>query len=75
MVPSCGVGPLPLPGPGERGHEWFAVQVRSGREHLCARHLQMRGYNVFLPCYYEQRRWSDRIKKIETALFPAMCSA
>ena len=70
MVTSCGPGSLPLPGLGEHGHEWFAVQVRSGREHLCARHLQMRGYNVFLPCYYEHRRWSDRVKKIETALFP-----
>jgi transcription termination/antitermination protein NusG len=50
-------------------HEWFAVQVTAGRERLSARHLQVRGYDVFLPCYYEHRRWSDRIKKVETPLF------
>jgi transcription antitermination factor NusG len=48
---------------------WFAVQVRSGREPLCARHLEMRGYSVFLPCYHEDRRWSDRVKRVERALF------
>lgn len=48
---------------------WFAVQVRSGRERLTARHLRTRGYEVFLPCYEERRRWSDRIKRIERALF------
>jgi transcription antitermination factor NusG len=41
-----------------------------GREHSCARHLQVRGYEVFLPCSRQNRRWSDRIKKIERALFP-----
>lgn len=49
--------------------EWFAVQVRTGREHLAARHIRSRGYQVFLPCYTETRRWSDRIKEVERALF------
>src|SRR5947209_10782833 len=49
--------------------EWFAAQVWAGREHVCARHLLVRGYDVFLPCYQEHRRWSDRVKKIERALF------
>jgi transcription antitermination factor NusG len=50
--------------------DWFAVQVRAGREQLSARHLQQRGYEVFLPCCVERRRRSDRIKKISRALFP-----
>ncbi len=50
-------------------HEWFAVQSWAGREPLCAKHLVARGYDVFLPCYREQRRWSDRTKTIERALF------
>ena len=50
-------------------HEWFAVQVWSGREHLSARHLSQRGYEVFLPSYRDRRRWSDRIKVVERALF------
>jgi transcription antitermination factor NusG len=49
--------------------DWFAVQVWSGREHLSARHLAQRGYEVFLPHYREQRRWSDRLKVVERALF------
>jgi transcription antitermination factor NusG len=49
--------------------EWFAVQVWSGREHISAQHLGLRGYEVFLPRYREPRRWSDRIKIVERALF------
>jgi len=67
MLPDC--GSRLLPGLGENGHEWFAAHVRSGREHLCVRHLEMRGYKVFLPCYYEHRRWSDSIKRIYKPLF------
>lgn len=49
--------------------DWFAAQVWSGREMFSAEQLRMRGYDVFLPCYRERRRWSDRIKTIERALF------
>jgi transcription antitermination factor NusG len=49
--------------------EWFAIQVWSGRERLSAKHLSERGYEVFLPRYGERRRWSDRIKVVERALF------
>ena len=49
--------------------EWFATQVRVGREHYSARHLQMRGYEVFLPCHRESRRWSDRVKHVSHPLF------
>ena len=49
--------------------QWFAVQVRTGRELLSAQHLQSRGYEVFLPRYRERRRWSDRVKTVDRALF------
>ena len=49
--------------------EWFAVQVWSRREHISAKHLRLRGYEVFLPCYHEPRRWSDRVKMVHCALF------
>src|SRR6185503_3221838 len=49
--------------------DWFAAQVWTGREHACAQHLGARGYDVFLPCYRDRRRWSDRIKVVEKALF------
>lgn len=50
--------------------DWFAVQVRTGRERLSASHLRLRGYEVLLPCYCERRRWSDRVKNVERPLFP-----
>ncbi len=49
--------------------EWFALQVWTGREEPCAVQLRARGYDVFLPRYWERRRWSDRIKRIERAMF------
>jgi transcription antitermination factor NusG len=48
---------------------WFAVQVWAGREHKSALQLQSRGYEIFLPCATESRRWSDRIKRVERPLF------
>jgi len=51
------------------GNDWFAVQVWTSREHLSAKHLVARRYEVFLPCYLAQRKWSDRIKNVERALF------
>jgi len=43
--------------------------VWAGREREGATHLQARGYEVFLPCYQERRRWSDRVKTVQRALF------
>lgn len=53
----------------EDKNQWFAIQVRCGREQLTATHLRVRGYEVFLPCYRELRRWSGRPKEIVRALF------
>lgn len=50
--------------------QWLAVQVRSGREQFSGEGLRQRGYEVFVPLYRERRRWSDRVKTIERALFP-----
>lgn len=50
--------------------DWFAVQVVARREHLTATHLSVRGYEVFLPCYTERRRWADRVKIVDRTLFP-----
>lgn len=58
--------PTELP---ESRSEWFALQVWSGREHLCAEHLSLRGYEVFLPYYCERRRWTDRVHTVKRALF------
>jgi transcription antitermination factor NusG len=54
---------------GEPANHWFAIQVWAGREHRAAEHLRARGYDIFLPRYLEHHRWSDRVKKVERALF------
>ena len=49
--------------------QWFAAQVWAGREHLATAHLRSRGYEIFCPRYYEYRRLSDRVKRIDRPLF------
>jgi transcription antitermination factor NusG len=49
---------------------WFALQVRAQYEKRVAEGLTGIGYEPFLPQYRCRRRWSDRIKEFDTALFP-----
>lgn len=51
------------------GTPWLAIHVWAGREHLAARHLLARGYDVFLPSYREWRHLSDRRRALDRALF------
>jgi transcription antitermination factor NusG len=51
-------------------HPWFALQVRSRYESGVAEHLKSKGYEWFLPLYKARRRWSDRVKEIDSPLFP-----
>jgi transcription antitermination factor NusG len=51
-------------------YPWFALQVRSRRESCVADYLRGQGYEWFLPLYKCRRRWSDRIKEVQTPLFP-----
>ena len=55
------------------GHQelsWFALQIRARRESGVASILEGKGYELFLPLYTCRKRWSDRIKHVETPLFP-----
>jgi transcription termination/antitermination protein NusG len=49
---------------------WFALQVRTRQEPGVEAFLGEQGYEMFLPLYKTRKRWSDRVKKVETALFP-----
>jgi transcription antitermination factor NusG len=49
---------------------WFALQVRTRHEGCVADYLDGKGYEWFLPLYKCRKRWSDRIKEVETPLFP-----
>lgn len=54
----------------DSGLQWFALKVRARAEKTAETILKSRGIDVFCPSYAERRRYSDRIKNIETALFP-----
>lgn len=58
---------LPVERPVER---WYAVSVRPRHEKSVARHLEHRGLKFFLPLYRCVRRWQDRRKELDVALFP-----
>ena len=49
---------------------WYAVSVRPRHEKVVARHLEHQGLNYFLPVYRSVRRWKDRRKELDVALFP-----
>ena len=53
-----------------RVEHWYAVSVRPRYERLVSRHLEQRGVNYLLPIYRSMRRWKDRRKELEMALFP-----
>lgn len=52
------------------GLQWFALKVRARAEKTAETFLISRGFDVFCPTYAERRKYSDRIKSLETALFP-----
>ena len=49
---------------------WFALKVRARGEAQIGEALQRKNYETFVPSYIESRQYSDRIKKVQTALFP-----
>lgn len=49
---------------------WYALAVHPRRERAAADDLQRRGFETFLPTSVARKAWSDRIKRVETPLFP-----
>jgi len=52
------------------GLNWYALQVHARKEQLVASQLENRRLECFLPTYKSLRKWSDRTKEIQQALFP-----
>jgi transcription antitermination factor NusG len=48
---------------------WYALTVRHQHERQTAVALGWKGLETLVPCYPASRRWSDRMKEIETPLF------
>src|SRR6185436_7388198 len=51
-------------------HSWYALRTKSKFEKASAVSLANKGYQAYLPCYRQRRRWSDRVTEIESPLFP-----
>jgi len=49
---------------------WYALAVHARQEKAACRELTQRGIEVFLPTAFTRRQWSDRVQRIELALFP-----
>lgn len=60
----------PMPAEPLSVKHWYAVTVRPRHEKSVTRHLEHRGLNYFLPVYRSTRRWKDRRKEMDMALFP-----
>ncbi|MCC6862412.1 MAG: UpxY family transcription antiterminator [Bryobacterales bacterium] len=52
------------------GLEWYALQTKPRYEHLTNLMLRNKGYESFLPVKKVRKRWSDRYKELQQALFP-----
>ncbi len=51
------------------GH-WIAAYTRSRHELIVASQFQQKGLDALLPTYRRLSRWSDRIRRTDTPLFP-----
>jgi transcription antitermination factor NusG len=49
---------------------WFGVHARAKSEFVASHELCLRGFECFLPVHKVKRRWSDRVKILDTPLFP-----
>lgn len=49
---------------------WLAAYTRSRHEYQVADQLRLKSLEFILPTYCRVSRWSDRIKRSETPLFP-----
>jgi transcription antitermination factor NusG len=51
-------------------YPWYALKVRTRGEVFVGTCLSHKSFETFVPTYQEARSYSDRIKKIDAALFP-----
>lgn len=50
--------------------QWIALMVKPQSEQVVQRYLTEFGVEAYVPLHRVRRRWSDRIKTLDVALFP-----
>lgn len=63
-------GPTPAHGDGDQLN-WYALYTCSRHEKCVAQQIEQQSISCFLPLYRSLRRWKDRRKELELALFPS----
>jgi transcription antitermination factor NusG len=58
------------PTSGTESGNWYALYTYPRHEKLVAEQIERRDISCFLPLYRSVRRWKDRRKELELALFP-----
>jgi len=58
------------PTEGQSGLNWYALYTWPRHEKCVAQQMEQRSISCFLPLYRSTRRWKDRRKELELALFP-----
>ena len=58
------------PKSGTESGNWYALYTYPRHEKLVAEQIERRDISCFLPLYRSVRRWKDRRKELELALFP-----
>jgi len=64
------MNPAKEPAPATSPLPWYGLRVKSKHEQIASIVLRGKGYDPFLPVYKVRRQWSDRIKEMESPLFP-----
>src|SRR2546428_10380851 len=59
-----------IPGLDPRTKHWYAAHTCPRYEKCVAKQLEQRRVECFLPLYRSWRRWKDRRKQVDLALFP-----
>ncbi len=72
MMLSANTAEISGAAPAEPGREnWYAVYTCARHERRVAEQIERRSFTCFLPVYRSVRRWKDRRKELELALFPS----
>lgn len=61
---------IPAMSIGESSESWYALHTCPRHEKRVAKYIEQRRISCFLPLYRSIRRWKDRRKELELALFP-----
>jgi transcription antitermination factor NusG len=61
---------IPNPASGDRPENWYALYTCPRHEKRVAEQMEERLISCFLPLYRSVRRWKDRRKELDLALFP-----